>query len=198
MFKALFGALLTLIAFITPAYAAEVHVNAGTRVPIVLPNTVSSDVLEDQLAIQAQVQRDVIVDNMVVFKKGAPVELAISKVRDSGTLGKAGKLELSGGTIKPVNGNKPIPVNFSYKAKGNGKRGTAITLFIIGLPLLVLFGLGVIPIAAAFAMSGKPASIQGGQVFDTFTTAPQVITVNDDNEEAIETENKDSDINSEE
>ena len=177
--KALFSAVLILFAYAMPAFSAEVLVKEGTRIPITFPNTISSDEFQKgDSSVNAMVNRDVLIDGNVIFKKNDPVELTIEKFKHSAGLGGAGQLVLNGGTVKDITGHQHA-LNFSYRAKGSGRRAFAVTLYMIGLPLIFVYFIGLIPVAAAIGTRGKAATMQGGAVYDTLVTTPVTITIPD-------------------
>jgi hypothetical protein len=150
------------------AMAKTVNLEAGTRVPITVYNTVNSDNLKTGDMVSISVAEPVIIDGVTIFKKGSTGVLNISKSVKSGGHGKAGQLEVNGGRVTDVFGNAH-PINVSLSSKGSGKRGWAITATILGiLVILVPFGLWV---------DGTPATIQGGQYIDGLTTSASEIAI---------------------
>lgn len=81
------------------AAAKEITINAGTRVPVSVYNTVSSNNLNEGDMVAVGVANDVKIDGVTVFKKGAQGVVFVSKaVRGRGHGGK-GILEINGGRI---------------------------------------------------------------------------------------------------
>ena len=176
--------LLLIFSFTAPAFSAEVQVKEGTRVPVILPNTVSSDGLQSENTISAMISRDVLIDGVIAFKKNDPVLLNIESYKRSGVLGRAGSLKLNGATVQDASG-KQHPASFGYQANGDGRRGIAITLFVLSFPLVLAFGLGLIIMPIAIAIRGRAASMQGGGVFDVLTTVPITVTLPDEATPAV-------------
>jgi len=152
------------------AFGKTITLEAGTRVPITIYNTVNSDNLKTGDMISVSVSEPVKVNGVVIFKKGSTGVLSISKSVKSGGHGRAGQLEINGGRVTDVFGNAH-PINASLSSKGNSKRGWAIVSSILGVVLiLVPFGIWV---------DGTPATVQGGQYIDALTTSASEIEVPD-------------------
>lgn len=156
------------IQFPSAAMAKTITLEAGTRVPITVYNTVNSDNLKTGDMVSISVAEPVVVDGVTLFKKGSTGVLNISRSVKSGGHGKAGQLEINGGRITDVFGNVH-PINVSLSSKGSSKRGWAIVATIFGIILiLVPFGLWV---------DGTPATVQGGQYIDALTTSASEINM---------------------
>lgn len=141
--------------------ARSFTLDAGTRVPITIYNTVNSDNLKTGDMIAISVAENVKVNGHLVFKKGASGILNVSKSVKSGGHGRAGLLEINGGRLTDIYGHNH-PINASLSSKGSSKRGWAIVSTILGIVvILVPFGLWV---------DGTPATIQGGQYVEALTT----------------------------
>lgn len=141
---------------------------AGTRIPITIYNTVNSDNLKSGDMISVSVNENVKVNGVLIFKKGSTGILSVAKSVKSGGHGKAGVLEINGGRINDIYGNS-YPINASLSSKGSSKRGWAIVSSILGVALiLVPFGLWV---------DGTPATIQGGQYLDAITTSSTEVEI---------------------
>ena len=154
----------------TEALAKAISLEAGTRIPVTIYNTVNSDNLKTGDMISISVSEPVVIDGVTVFKKGSTGVLNISKSVKSGGHGRAGQLEINGGRVTDVYGNAH-PINVSLSSKGNSKRGWAIVSTVLGiLVILIPFGIWV---------DGTPATMQGGQYIDALTTSASEINVPD-------------------
>ncbi|MCE3235394.1 MAG: hypothetical protein K0Q50_1574 [Vampirovibrio sp.] len=151
----------------------KIILEAGTRIPITIYNTVNSDNLKTGDMISVSVNENIKVNGILVFKKGSTGILNVSRSVKSGGHGKAGLLEISGGRVNDIYGNT-YPINASLSSKGSSKRGWAIASSILGiLVILVPFGLWV---------DGTPATIQGGQYIDAITTASAEVDITEGQE----------------
>ena len=145
-----------------------ITINAGTRVPVSVYNTVNSNNLNQGDMIAMAVSSDVKVDGVTVFKKGSEGVLFVSKsIKGRGHGGK-GILEIDGGRVYDALGND-YNLNLSINRQGVGKRGWAIVATVLGIALiLVPFGVWI---------DGSPASLQGGGQFDALVTTPKTIEI---------------------
>ncbi len=146
----------------------ELTINTGTRVPIVVYNTVSSNNLNEGDMVSISVSQDVKVEGHTIFKKGSEGVLYVSKAKKGRGHGGKGVLEVNGGRIYDVYGND-YQLNLSINREGVSKRGWAVVATIFGILLiLVPFGIWI---------DGKPAMLQGGAQFDAMITAPKTIVI---------------------
>jgi hypothetical protein len=152
-----------LLFYTMPVMAEDVILPAGTRVPVSVYNTVSSDNLKMGDMVSAVVRNDVRYKDVLFFKAGDTAVLNIQKSKPATGHGGAGLLIVNGGRAIDVNGVEH-PFNLSVQSKGVSKRGWGVTASILGvLVLLVPFGIWI---------EGTPATLQGGAVYDGLTTSP--------------------------
>jgi len=150
------------------AVVAKLMIPAHTLIPITIDNTVNSNNLSDGDMIGVTVNEDVEVDGQPVFRKGGSGVVFVERAEKAGGMGKGGRLEIHGGRLRDVYGNE-YAVSLSIMSRGEAKRMSAILTTVV----TVFFTL--IPFGAW--IDGKPATIQGGKVVDTFTTSPKEITL---------------------
>jgi hypothetical protein len=155
------------------ANAETITIPAGTRVPVLVSNNISSNTVKTSDTINLTIAEDVLVNNKVVFRQGDAASLNVQKARSNGHWGRPGLLELNSGLVTGVKGDK-LPVNISYNAKGASRRAFSIAGTIISIPL-ILFAVGLVTLPVAVMTSGKEARIGQGLVLDTMTTAPSDI-----------------------
>ncbi len=142
--KKIFCTFLSLIfinQFAAAAFCASpVNVPAGTRVPIIVSyiktskNTISGE------KVNAQVERDIKVGGVVVFKEGARAVLNVADSKKSGFMGSPGIVHLVNGTV--LDANQDIHrTEFYHKITGDEKTWPKVVccLGFFLLPLL-LFG----------------------------------------------------------
>jgi hypothetical protein len=160
-----------LLASMEVTVAKEITVPAGTRVPISIYNSVSSDNLRTSDMISATIRQDVLSNGVLIFKHGDNATLNVEKARSSGGHGRAGLLSINGGRVWDTNGQEH-PINLSVQAKGHSKRGGAIIATVLGVLFVFFIPFGI-------WIDGTPATLQGGAVYDGITTAPITLTVPD-------------------
>jgi len=153
--------------------AETITIPAGTRVPVMVPNNISSNAVKTSDTLNMTIAQDVLVKNKVVFHQGDTATINVAKARSNGHWGRPGLLELNSGMVTDVKGDK-VPVNISYTAKGASRRAFSIAGTILSVPL-ILFIVGLVTLPVAIMTSGKEAKIGQGLVLDTMTTAPTEI-----------------------
>lgn len=174
-FKTVFKSWFAVLAFV---FAANVHIlsaNAavsvpvGTKVPILVPNTVSSNSVKTSENINVLIAEDVRVEGQLVFKKGDPAALAILKSQSSGHFGRPGRLEIAGGFATDIHGDRQ-PINISYLSKGKSRRAFSIAGTILSIPLIFFF-VGLVTLPVAIMTSGKEARVGEGLILESLTTS---------------------------
>ena len=134
--------LLSFFNLITLPAQSACYVSAGRKIPLVYvgekvtgKNLVSGD------KISVEIQSDVKVNNVIVFKQGGEGLLNVADARKARFWGNPGEMLLINGTVQDVKGN-PHPVEFTYKITGEEKTWPkvmgAISIFFL-FPL-ALFG----------------------------------------------------------
>jgi len=147
--------------------AETVSLPIGTRIPLSIYNTVSSNNLHDGDMVSAVIRNDVVYNGVTFFRKGDSATLTVDKSKPASGHGGAGLLNIAGGRAVDVKG-QDVPFSLSLQMKGHSKRGWGVTATVLGiLVILIPFGIWV---------EGSPATIQGGAVYDGLTTAPIQIT----------------------
>ena len=161
--KKIFSILLIALVFcINTGCIYALEVPAGTTIPIIFNNSVSSDSLNDGDIISIKVVEDVYINNTKVFARDTQGVAYVHKSECSEHHGGAGKIEIKDGKIKDIN-NKKHNVQLSISAKGKNKRPSSIFLSIIGVCLiLVPFGCW---------RYGEPAIVSQSQIFNAIIPA---------------------------
>lgn len=137
--------LLLLIAFTqctTIAPANALLVSAGRKIPIVYNGEkVTGKTVSSGDKIYAEIQSDVTVNNVVVFKQGGLVTLNISDAKKARCWGNPGEMLLVNGTAEDAKGIAH-PIDYTYKITGEEKTWPkvlgAVSIFFL-FPL-ALFG----------------------------------------------------------
>lgn len=124
-----------------PAQSA-CYVSAGRKIPLVyVGEKLTGKDLSSGDKINVEIQTDVKINNIVVFKQGDEGTLNVADARKARFWGNPGEMLLINGTVQDVKGN-PHPVEFTYKITGTEKTWPkvmgAISIFFL-FPL-ALFG----------------------------------------------------------
>jgi hypothetical protein len=88
---------------------------------------------------KATVESDVLVNNVLVFKKGAKATLYVTDVKKAGLIGIPGKILISNGKVFDVNGNEH---NIEYLNKIEGVEKTYPKV-LVGISIFLLFPLAL-------------------------------------------------------
>ena len=145
----------------------EIMITSGTRIPVVMSETISSDKkggrkVNTGEVISLTVQADVTdIDGNVLVKQGTLVNGTITKAEKRKAAGTKGKLAFSVDFIKSVDGQS-IPVNLKYDYEGKSKTAVAVAAgAVVAAPLLLI--------------KGKPAIIEAGTVFQALVVGDKKI-----------------------
>lgn len=145
----------------------DVMIVAGTRIPVVMSETISSDKkggrkVNTGEVISLTVQADVTdIDGNVLVKQGTLVNGTVTQAEKRKAAGTKGKLAFSVDFITAVDGQS-IPVNLKYSFAGKSKTAVAVgTAVVVAAPLLLI--------------KGKPAVIQAGTVFQALVVGDKKI-----------------------
>ena len=148
-----------------------VLLTAGTRIAVVMTETISSDKkggrkVEIGEVISLRVQTDVTdIDGNVLVKQGTLVNGTITNSVKRKAAGTKGKLSFSVDFIKSIDGQS-VPVNLKYDFAGQSKTGVAVAAgAVVAAPLLLI--------------KGKPAIIKEGQVFNALVVGDKKIKIQD-------------------
>ena len=146
-----------------------VLLSAGTRIPVVMMETISSDKkggrqVNTGEVISLRVQADVTdIDGNVLVKQGTIVNGTITQSVKRKAAGTKGKLSFSVDFIKAVDGQS-VPVNLKYDFAGKSKTAVAVAAgAVVAAPLLLI--------------KGKPAVIQEGTRFNALVVGDKKIKI---------------------
>ena len=149
--------------------SAGVMITAGTRIPVIMSETISSDKkggrkVNTGEVISLTVQADVTdMEGNVLVKQGTLVNGTITQSEKRKAAGTKGKLAFSVDFITAVDGQS-IPVNLKYDFAGKSKTAVAVgTAVVVAAPLLLI--------------KGKPAIIQAGTVFQALVVGDKKINI---------------------
>jgi hypothetical protein len=145
----------------------SVLLSAGTRIPLVMSETISSDnkggrKVNTGEVISLNVQADVTdIDGYILVKQGTLVNGSITNSVKRKAAGTKGKLSFSVDFVKAVDGQS-IPVNLKYDFEGKSKTALAVgAAVLVAAPLLLI--------------KGKPAVIYSGTVFNALVVGDKKI-----------------------
>lgn len=150
-----------------PASIATSTVTAGTRIPLVMSETISSDdkggrkVSTGEL-ITLTVQMDVTdVDGNILIKQGTLVNGTVTKSEKRKAAGTKGKLGFNVGFVKAADGQS-VPVDLNYDSEGKSRTGAVVAgAVLVAAPLLLV--------------KGKAAVIEAGTVFNALVVGDKKI-----------------------
>tara|TARA_B100001057_G_C22675993_1_gene881812 strand:- start:210 stop:911 length:702 start_codon:yes stop_codon:yes gene_type:complete len=144
-----------------------VLISSGTRIPLVMSETISSDKkggkkVNTGEVITLSVQADVTdIDGNILVKQGTLVNGSITNSVKRKAAGTKGKLSFSVDFVKAVDGQS-IPVNLKYDYVGKSKTAVAVgAAVVVAAPLLLI--------------KGKPAVIEAGTVFQALVVGDKKI-----------------------
>ena len=148
---------------------STVLLSAGTRIPVVMTETISSDKkggrkVEVGELINLRVQADVTdIDGNVMVKQGTLVSGTVTESVKRKAAGTKGKLSFSVEFVKAIDGQS-VPVNLKYSFAGKNKSAIAI-------------GAGAVVAAPLLLIKGKPAIISEGQAFNALVVGDKKIKI---------------------
>ncbi len=139
----------------TPKENTEFRLPDGTPVKLRTGRNLSSADAKTGETIDFEILEDVIVDEVLVIKRGSFALGTVTQAKPKGRMGKAGKLDLTIDSVILVSGEK-VALRAVKETKGNGRTG-AMTGAIVASSILFF------PAAPFFLfMKGKDISIPKG------------------------------------
>jgi hypothetical protein len=148
----------------TLGFSAELVIPQGTVVFGELEERITSSAKKFRVGypVDAHVWKDVVVDGHTIIAAGTPMVMRISKLRESGTGGRGGSLEIMAVSVKAKDGTE-ITLRGGYDQAGEDRFGLARGVSMILWP-------------AAF-LPGRRAVLDVGTVFDASIPANTRVTV---------------------
>jgi len=113
------------------ANAIKKTIPAGTPVTVKIDQEVSSKEFPAGSKVKASVASDVVIDNVVVIRAGAPAEVTVISSRKAGAVGQAGAITLQVNSIQAVDGTKITITSASLAKTGKGALTTALVVAIL-------------------------------------------------------------------
>ena len=139
-------------------YAKSVNVPADTEIWAKLNHEYTSENVRSGNPISATLNNDVIVDNIIVFKKGSNIDFIIDEARKKGFAGNGGYIVIKKAVATDTNGQEHI-FNLQKKVVGKDKDW---------VPVCRMCGLTVIlaPLMFFGFVKGKSAVLHEGSILD--------------------------------
>lgn len=130
--------------------SATILVGAGTAVPVHVVGALSSGSGKEGDIFQIQVADDVVLNNMVVFRKGAGGQGHITKSDSAGGNGHSGAMALAFDYVYASDGNRVHLSDSAQNQAEEDRKGASSTATIVGYATLGLGGLfaQTLPMAA--------------------------------------------------
>jgi len=158
--------------FVTTPYAlsdegsseqVRIKIPERTVVPIVLiQNLKGSDVMVGT-SVDFKVLRDIIIDDYIVIKSGAPTYGSVTSAEEAGMVSRGGKIGLSIDYCKAIDGTK-VYLKSILQQKGKSSMGANIAASIIVCPLILV-------------AKGDEAEIPLGTEFKSYTESDTHVKV---------------------
>lgn len=153
-----------LLGIPAPNAVDTVRLQDGTLVILKVQETIMPEGLGPGDIVKLEVAEDIVVDNKVVIKKGAPAVAEVLSAEKHGMIGKGGKIALTLRSTTAVDGQK-VPLRGTIRREGEEKMGTAI-------------GVGAFICPLALLMKGESASIPSGSEVKGFVDNTMEIKAN--------------------
>ncbi len=125
-----------------------VIVKSGTVIPVSVKSVQNSKTVKSGDKIECLIAQDIVINDIVVFKKGGRATLNVSNAKKAGFVGIPGELVIAGGEVYDVNNNEHL-VTFNRTITGEEKTWPKVCL-----------GCGLLIILAPIALFGF---VKGGQ-----------------------------------
>lgn len=131
-----------------PGCAKSVKIKSGTTIPIAFNVEHNSKNVAVGAKIEGTIDKDIIINDVLVFKKGDRATLNVAQVKKAGFVGIPGELTIAGGEIFDTN-NTAHRIDFTRNFVGEEKTWPKVCL-----------GCGLLIILAPIALFGF---VKGGQ-----------------------------------
>lgn len=145
---------------------SQIVVRAGTNVPLVLDNAVTSNASARVGQMVAfRVASDVTVNGKVVIARGTAAKAQISAVEPPKAIGRPGTVEVKVVSVSAVDGTEIYLNNNTLQQEGKNKMGLSI-------------GLGVLVCLLCLIIKGGQAQIPAGTTCNAFVLGDTNVSVN--------------------
>lgn len=150
-------------AILAPLPGRTVIIPDGTEISAVTTETLSSKTSQDDDPITFKVEEDLVIDGMVVIKKGSFVKGSVTNAKKSGFFGKGGQLNIRVDSTETVDKQK-LKLRAAKGKEGDNKTGTTVVLVVLFGPL-------------GFLKKGKNAEIKEGSKIKVFTDETKTVVI---------------------
>jgi hypothetical protein len=135
----------------------------GTELTVITTDLIDSKTAVEGDPLSFKVEEDVVVNGMVVIKKGVLVKGIVSDSAKSGRMGKAGRLSIRVESTTTVD-NQKLKLRAAKGKEGDDKTGTTVALVVLFGPL-------------GFLKKGKNAKIKEGTRIKVFTDEEKSVQI---------------------
>jgi len=138
MRKLIFFPIILSIFFVSPCLFADViKVPERTVVPVKLIQQLKGDAVMVGQSVDFEVSRDIIIDDFIVIKRGAPAYGNVTSAEKGGYVSKGGKIGLSIDYCKAIDGKK-VYLKSILQREAESHMGANIAASVIVCPLFLL------------------------------------------------------------
>jgi len=146
--------IITIFSITSPTFADKVKIPERTVIPVKLTQHLKGDQVTIGQSVDFEVARDIIIDNFIVIKRGAPAYGDITTAEKGGYVSQGGKIGLAIDHCKAIDGSKVYLKSILQKEQ-ESHMGANIAASVIVCPLFLL-------------MRGEEAEIPIGTQFKSY------------------------------
>lgn len=129
--------IVTIFSVTSPLFADKVKIPERTVIPVKLSQHLKGDQVTVGQSVDFEVARDIIIDNFIVIKRGAPAYGYITTAAKGGYVSIGGKIGLNIDYCKAIDGSKVYLKSILQKEE-ESHMGRTIALSVIVCPLFLL------------------------------------------------------------
>jgi hypothetical protein len=157
-------AIILSIFFISPClFADQIKIEERTVIPVRLIQTVKGDAAMVGQSVDFEVATDIIIDDFIVIKRGAPAYGTITSSEKAGYVSKGGKIGLSIDYCKAIDGKK-VYLKSILQKESESHVGANVAASVLVCPLILL-------------AKGEKAEIPAGTEFRSYAENDVYVTV---------------------
>lgn len=147
--------IVTIFSVTSPLFADKIKIPERTVIPVKLSQHLKGDQVTVGQSVDFEVARDIIIDDFIVIKRGAPAYGDIITAEKGGYVSIGGKIGLNIDYCKAIDGSK-VYLKSILQKKGKSSMGGTIAVSVIVCPLFLL-------------MRGEEAELPIGTQFKSYT-----------------------------
>jgi len=129
--------IITIFSITSPLFADKVKIPERTVIPVKLIQHLKGDQVTVGQSVDFEVARDIIINNFIVIKRGAPAYADITTTEKGGYVSKGGKIGLAIDYCKAIDGSKVYLKSILQKEQ-ESHMGANIAASVIVCPLFLL------------------------------------------------------------